>query len=452
MRKLKVTTIEELLALPDEEIDLATAALLLAKQWDSTVDIDRYRAQVNGMAESLRPALAKKQTPDAIIKAINECVFEELGYDVPQSADSTPILQDTDEVDEKLFLLHFVLDTKVGNCVGLSTLYLSLSERLDLPIYGVSVPGHIFIRYDDGVTKINIETVRRGKSYADSAYVEEFGVSAGTPYLINLSKRQVVGRLLSDLGVVNLKQGELEEATAKLKTSIRINPKDAEAHLNLGSVYRAQGNVDETMTEWRIAIKIDPNMYRAHHNIAHIYADRGKFGEAIAEFKIAARIAPRDVQAHLDLGALYKDLGRSHEATAEWRTAIKINPKHTGAYNSVGVFCLEQGDVNGAITAFREAININPGYAEAHIGLGSVYLVQGNLKEAMAECKSAINIDSALPQAHLCLGFIYKEQDNNERAIAHLEEFINLANADPDWQSVVAEAQEIIRELKGRRQ
>ena len=40
---LKATTIDEVLALPDEEIDIATAILLLSKQWDKAVDVEKYR-------------------------------------------------------------------------------------------------------------------------------------------------------------------------------------------------------------------------------------------------------------------------------------------------------------------------------------------------------------------------------------------------------------------------
>ena len=59
MQGLKARTIEEVLALPDEEIDIATAILLLSKQWDSTVDVEKYRKQIDEIATLLKPIVAK---------------------------------------------------------------------------------------------------------------------------------------------------------------------------------------------------------------------------------------------------------------------------------------------------------------------------------------------------------------------------------------------------------
>ena len=71
MQANKITTIQDMLALPDEEIDMATAILLLSKQWDNTVDVEKYIRQIDEMATLLKPIVAKQQTPDTIVKAIN---------------------------------------------------------------------------------------------------------------------------------------------------------------------------------------------------------------------------------------------------------------------------------------------------------------------------------------------------------------------------------------------
>ena len=71
--------------------------------------------------------------------------------------------------------LNKVLDSKIGNCVGLSILYLCIAEGLHLPIYGVSVPEHIFVRYDDGDFRRNIEMGYEGMFTPDSYYINMHG-------------------------------------------------------------------------------------------------------------------------------------------------------------------------------------------------------------------------------------------------------------------------------------
>src|SRR2546425_846140 len=66
-----------------------------------------------------------------------------------------------------------VLERKQGYCVGIAALYLLLAERLDLPIHAVATPSHVFLRYDDGTTRINIETLQGGANIPDDQYIRE---------------------------------------------------------------------------------------------------------------------------------------------------------------------------------------------------------------------------------------------------------------------------------------
>ena len=58
---MQATTIDEVLALPDSEIDIATAILLLSKQWGNTIDVEKYRKQIDEMAMSLEPSFCAHQ-------------------------------------------------------------------------------------------------------------------------------------------------------------------------------------------------------------------------------------------------------------------------------------------------------------------------------------------------------------------------------------------------------
>jgi len=467
---LKATTIEEVLALPDEEIDIATAILLLSKEWDKIVDVEKYRKRIDGMAMSLEPIVAKVQTPDAIVKAINDYLFEELKYGVPEAArlPSTITSQNTaGNLDEKLILLHSVLDAKRGNCIGLSMLYLSLTERLNLPIYGVVVPYHFFVRYDDNRTKINIETTSKGESVSGDDYTTHFQIPTGTLYLVNLNKKQTVGCFLSTLGGVYSQQGKLDEAIAKYKTAISINPNYPDAHYNLGNACKEQGKLDEAVVEYKIALIINPNCAKAYGNLGLAYQEQGKLDEAIAEYKTVIGINPKEAKAHYNLGLVYQKQGKLNEAIAAYKTAIKIDPNQSKAYVNLGLVYQKQGKLNEAIAkykaaisitpddeiahynlgnAYREqdkfdkaideyktAININPNYAKAHSRLGFVYVNQWEFKEAIVEYKTAININPDCAEAHLGLGNVYRMQDKLDEAIAEYKTAIriepNLAQA-----------------------
>jgi len=66
-----------------------------------------------------------------------------------------------------------VIDRKQGYCVGIAALYLLVAERLDLPIHAVATPSHVFLRFDDGAARINIETLQGGASVPDEQYIRD---------------------------------------------------------------------------------------------------------------------------------------------------------------------------------------------------------------------------------------------------------------------------------------
>ena len=144
---LNLYSIERTLSLPEEEIDLGTAALMLSRQWGTPKTFHMYRNKIDDMAQEILRRLEKNHisTDYRAIPVISEYLFDELGFESVKTADDP----------EDLFL-HTVIDKKRGYCLSLSVLYLSLGERIGLPLYGVVVPGHFFVRYEDGQRRFNI--------------------------------------------------------------------------------------------------------------------------------------------------------------------------------------------------------------------------------------------------------------------------------------------------------
>ena len=242
---LKATTLEEVLALPDEEIDLATPILILYKEWDAGLDVTGSLEEIERMVLDLQVRVSPEDNPEKIVSLINYYLFEEKSYSS---------LDPSDPGYWKLenSALPRVTENKKGDCLGLSLLYLALTERLRLPFYGVVVPEHIFVRYDDGKKTINIKTLEKGKEYEDRYYEKKFILHPTYRnynfYLRNLLKRELIGGFLNSLGAAYYDKGMYDEAIAEYKRAIEINPNDAEAHNNLAVTYYHKG-------EYSLAIK-----------------------------------------------------------------------------------------------------------------------------------------------------------------------------------------------------
>jgi len=157
---------EEILATPEEKIDIGRYALLLTKAVYPEVDIKYALIKLDEMADGIRPHLKGVTDPQKIVDILNNYFFEELGFQG---------LGFGDDKDRRHFMLHYALLSKQAHCVTIGIIYLCLAERLDLPIFGVHTHNHFFVRYDDGKSHINIDTTyERGKNIPDEEYLRKF--------------------------------------------------------------------------------------------------------------------------------------------------------------------------------------------------------------------------------------------------------------------------------------
>lgn len=244
-----------------------------------------------------------------------------------------------------------------------------------------------------------------------------------------------------NLGLVYQTQGKLDEAITCYKEAIRIDPSLVVSHFHLGSVYSDQGKLDLAIAEWRTIIRINPDLEDPYYNLladAHFHLGlfyavfQGKFEEAIACYKEAIRIDPNLAvvinpnlaDAHYNLGLAYVAEEKFDEAVKEWQTVIRINPDFALAHYNLGYAYEDQGKFDEAAACYKNAITINPNLALAHCNLGGIYQKQDRLDEAVACCKKAITINPNLVEAHCNLGLAYAHQGKFDVAIACYKEAI----------------------------
>ena len=86
--------------------------------------------------------------------------------------------------------------------------------------------------------------------------------------------------------------GQLDEATAEYRKTIKLRPDYAPAHNNLANVLITQHRADEAIAEYRKAIALNPNYADACNNLGTLFAGRGEIDAAVAQFRRAVQIAP----------------------------------------------------------------------------------------------------------------------------------------------------------------
>ncbi len=229
-RKLKghhVWKKKDLFALSPEEIDLSRALFLYQFEEDP-LTVRQYEASLDLIALQILARLPVKASDEEKIRAISRFIFHEKRFRFP------PHSLWAKDIDTYTFLAS-VLDSRLGVCLGVSTLYLSIAQRLDLPLKIITPPGHIYIRYGD---KLNIETTARGIHLPDRAYL---GIN--TRKLQERNIKEVVGFAFVNQASVSWQKGDHKTAIKLYEQAIPFLPNDPLLKMLLGYNYLFVGKV-----------------------------------------------------------------------------------------------------------------------------------------------------------------------------------------------------------------
>lgn len=204
--------------------------------------------------------------------------------------------------------------------------------------------------------------------------------------------------------------GKTAKAEAYLKPAqakVEANPRNAQAHFELGAVLHRNGQFEEARASFEKAISLAPE--NAEYHIAQGDSLRAMQALADAEtsYKRALEIRPDSYSAHCGLGITLFHQGDIATAQEEFARALELNPHDSRSLTNLGVICAQEGDTDYAISYFRRALDVNPDNATAQsnlqallssspdaLKLGLIMIVrneESNLVEMLSELASCFD-------------------------------------------------------------
>ena len=421
---LYARSIERVLRLREDEVDLATAAMIISEQWSDIVHGRRYLSRLDDMALEIRSRLEKKNLKANYhaIPMMNEYLFDELKFKAVSEAS-----------DPNDLFLHSVLDRKRGYCLSLSILYLSLGERLGLPLYGIVVPGHFFVKYDDGRVQFNIETTSKGGSAPDEHYITKFNVPEeddDSIYMKKLSKVKTLGCFLNNLGNSYCDIGDPDSALLALERAVEINPSLSESRANLGNLYLKKGRVDDAIYEYRTALQINPNDAKTYSNLGNAYTKRGWLNDAIAQYTWALKLDPKFTQAYKNLSVAYSQREQYVQAETALKEALILEPKDSSLYSQLADVYEQMGNYKEAIFQYKKALKLNRKFAEAHYGMAVCYNRLRRINDEIRAYQKALAVKPDMVAALVGLGNAYFGKKKFDAAIEQYKKAVRTADDD----------------------
>lgn len=279
------------------------------ESWDSFIKI------LDSLSTEVESEIKNAEPPEKI-KIIRAIVFDRL-----------KIRFDKNENLISNCLPQLVYKTKTGSCLGTGLLLLLLGERLKLPLYGVLVPTHFFVKYDCGNYHINIEPIKSGKSFEDSWYIKKYNFNNRKhEHLNNLTAKQVLAVTHYSAGNILLSKKNFDQAIKQYGIALNLWPHFTEASVNLAVALDQTGKSDE-------ALKVICNIKKIPHNSSDLNKRKGilllknkLYKKAVKEYTGLLETNPDDPEIMYGLGVSYFYLEQYSKAEKYLEIAIKIKP------------------------------------------------------------------------------------------------------------------------------
>ncbi|MEM1391754.1 MAG: SirB1 family protein [Cyanobacteria bacterium P01_D01_bin.116] len=212
----------EILA-PDEYIDLAKAALYIAQEEYSQLDIEEYLNALDAMATELEERLPIERYPLKIIQCINQYLYDDLNF--------TGNVQNY--YDPRNSFLNDVIERRVGIPITLALLYIEIARRIDFPMIGIGMPGHFLIRPDISEIEIFVDAFNNGEiMFAQDcqerlSQIYQQNITLQPEFLAPVTKKQFLARMLTNLKYIYLKQQQSEKALFCVERILLLFPSAA---------------------------------------------------------------------------------------------------------------------------------------------------------------------------------------------------------------------------------
>jgi FimV-like protein len=260
---------------------------------------------------------------------------------------------------------------------------------------------------------------------------------------------------LSAQGKAALRDQQFDVAEKIYEQVVKLDPRAAEAHSNLGLALYMLGKYSRATTELHKALEINPHLDHTQVLLALSYFNTGELDRAIPLLEKDYQTMKTDpiVAAHLGLAYLrrekddaalvvlshwvelepnsadalyFKGKAAMYVASNSFSQLSKAAPDSYRMLQLRAEMLRQQKLTAAAISEYQKAIAQKPDAAGLHYALGTLYREGGRLDEALAEFQAELKISPADAMTDFLIGDIYLQRNELDDAGQYLSQALSI--------------------------
>ena len=413
--------------------DIFNASLLLAQEYCEGIDIERANVTFDKVVNEIQMRIKNIDDPKVIVDIINDYLF----VDYQIQPDGAIVIEH--------LLPDKILEHRKGHCVGLSFLYLALGERLCLPIYAKTVPFHIYVCYDDGYTKFNIETTMKGFACPDSYYSYHFPYPEKHQTIKKLSKHEVLGLLLNNLGFYLRQHPNVLNIQKK---ALKLFPDCAEINANTGFLLR-EFNESKKAKKYLIkALSLDSTLWQTNFELSNMYYENGDYKQAFESYTQTINLLHKSVKILSPYQHGLPEKEKLITLSDKMLLSREVPCENLVAFG-IGLFRQEEYELSNKL--FAHALKMHPEELTAHAYYAMSNFHLGNYEQARKHAQIAEDVGeqgtaqsliffiNKIAECHMRLGESYALLNEYESGLRNIHKAIEIGGPDSRFLVSLAE-------------
>ncbi len=238
----------------DDQINLAKAALMVAREEYPQLPEERYLGQLDVLAEETRDRLDDENAHLVILQELLGTLYNRHEFRGNKEA----------YYDPRNSFLNDVIDGRLGIPLTLGMVVLEVGWRLGLPLEGVNFPGHFLVRFKGDAIDLLIDPYDGGavrfEDEAQELLDRVYGgmVQTRESFLKASTKREMLVRLLVNLKSIYLNVRDHGRALAAVERIQLIRPIAPGEIRDKGVILARLGRREEALEQLEAYLNVAP--------------------------------------------------------------------------------------------------------------------------------------------------------------------------------------------------